>query len=149
MLRAFFSGSDVPESLVRYKALFDAQRSLAAEYPSNDFQQRVLFKAGIAEEVEAVPRRFSLLKVLRPFYNAVAAIAVVMLAVHVAQATFGTGDGVAAEQQMADMEQADTTNTPTLETLRAVGNGQTTATASDTLGQASPEQMSQPEAFTK
>jgi len=92
ILRAFFSGDDVPEELMRYKSLFDVEAADSADGVSEGFKERVLAKAGVQPMVEARPRTFSLRLALRPLYNAVAAIAIVMLVGHLAQISFGSSD---------------------------------------------------------
>ncbi|MBQ7635652.1 MAG: hypothetical protein IJS89_08795 [Bacteroidaceae bacterium] len=139
MLRAYFSGNDVPAELARYKALFDVQEEAAKETVSADFADRVLKKAGISPVVEARPRTFSLRIALRPLYNAVAAIAIVMLVGHLAQISFGTSADQNGAMEVAATEQIDSTGTTTLDHIKAVGDGQKTATLGDSLNAPVPE----------
>lgn len=138
MLRAFFSGDDVPEALLRYKALFDVEAKDVRKGVSAGFKSRVLEKAGVMPVVEARPRTFSLRLALRPLYNAVAAIAIVMLVGHLAQVSF-SDEGTANEANIACTEQIDSTAAPTLENLKAVGDGQRTAVVGDSASVVAPE----------
>ena len=140
MLRAFFSGDDIPAEFARYKALFDTEAQAATDGVSEGFKSRVLQKAGIVPVVEARPRTFSLRLVLRPLYNAVAAIAIVMLVGHLAQVSFSDNNSSGAVTNVTANGQTDTTTIPALENLKAVGNGQKTATLGDSTAIITAEQ---------
>lgn len=144
MLRAFFSGDDIPAEFARYKALFDAATQAASDGVSEDFKNRVLSKAGIVPPVEARPRTFSLRLALRPLYNAVAAIAIVMLVGHIAQLSFSNNGSSNTSANVAATELIDTTSIRTLENLKAVGNGQKTATLGDSAAYITSEPVAKP-----
>lgn len=138
VLRAFFSADDVPEKWASYKALFDTQQAEAQESVSEAFKLRVTEKAQLRHGVEAQRRKFSLRIALRPLYNAVAAIAIVMLVGHLAQVMFSQQGTEGTDINMAGTERLDSTVT-TLENLKSVGNGQRTAAADDSLRITTPE----------
>lgn len=74
-LRAFFSGNNVPEHLLRYKDLFVYQQILQDEHLGEDFDARVL------AEVEAPvvkARTLTLVARFMPLFKAAAVVAVVL-----------------------------------------------------------------------
>ena len=133
MLRAFFSGDDVPTHLARYKAFFDVLGSEASRHVSPGFHKRLLDKAGVSETVAAKPVRFRLVGALRPLYNAVATVAIVLLVGHAAQRAFSHEDAaIGVQASSITSAETDGAAAPVLETLRAVGDGQKTAVADST-----------------
>lgn len=143
MLRAFFSGNDVPEDLVKFKPLFDTFSSESQETLSVSFKNSLLVKAGVAPVVEARPRVFSLRVALRPLYNAVAAVAIVMLVGHLAQISFGNEPTSSNEMNMAGSAVTDTIGSSTTTNLRAVGEGTQTAAIPDSLPANTSKQSNQ------
>lgn len=84
-LRAFFSGNDVPEHLLRYKDLFVYQQLLQEESLGEDFDARVL------AEVEAPvvkAKHLTLTVRLMPLFKAAAVVAVVLSLGNVMQHSF-------------------------------------------------------------
>ena len=143
MLRAFFSGNDVPEDLAKFKPLFDTFASESQETLSVSFKNRLLGKAGVAPVVEARPRVFSWRIALRPLYNAVAAVAIVMLVGHLAQISFGNEPTSSNEMNMAGSAVTDTIGSSTTTNLRAVGEGTQTAAIPDSLPANTSKQSNQ------
>lgn len=79
ILRAFFSQTEVPAGLERYRPLFQYEKQAAELRPSDDFAERLL-RAVRAEEVPHVKARpFTLGRRLRPLYRAAASVAIVLL----------------------------------------------------------------------
>lgn len=96
ILRLFFAQQEIPAELACWKPLFQALEAEAAETLSEEFDAKVLHAVGMAGEdkpfavlgeVQARPLPLSLR--LRPFFRAVAAVAVVFLV------------GTAAEQSLS------------------------------------------------
>lgn len=84
-LRAFFSGNDVPEHLLRYKDLFVYQQFLQEEHLSEDFDARVLAEV----EVPVVKaRRLTLTARFMPLFKAAAVVVVVLSLGNVMQHSF-------------------------------------------------------------
>lgn len=81
ILRAFFSQTDVPASLGRYKDLFAYQTAAAAaEGLGDDFDCRVCRLAGADSRTDAVKARpLTMGRRLRPLYHAAASVAIVAL----------------------------------------------------------------------
>lgn len=74
-LRAFFSGSNVPRHLLRYKDLFVYQQFQQEEHLGEDFDARVLAQI----EVPVVKaKRLTLAARLMPLFKAAAVVAVVL-----------------------------------------------------------------------
>lgn len=74
-LRAFFSGSNVPRHLMRYKDLFVYQQLQQEEHLGEDFDARVLAQI----EVPVVKaKRLTLAARLMPLFKAAAVVAVVL-----------------------------------------------------------------------
>lgn len=74
-LRAFFSGSNVPRHLLRYKDLFVYQQLQQEEHLGEDFDARVLAQI----EVPVVKaKRLTLAARLMPLFKAAAVVAVVL-----------------------------------------------------------------------
>ncbi|WP_418696859.1 hypothetical protein [Bacteroides sp.] len=74
-LRAFFSGNDVPQHLLRYKDLFVYQQLLQETRLSEDFDARVLAEV----EVPVVKaKRLTLTARFMPLFKAAAVVAVVL-----------------------------------------------------------------------
>lgn len=87
-LRAFFSGSDVPKHLLRYKDLFVYQQLQQEVRLGDDFDARVLAKVEAPPVVKA--RRLTLTARLMPLFRAAAAVAIVLLLGNVMQHSFFT-----------------------------------------------------------
>lgn len=80
ILRAFFAQDVVPVGLAKYKPLFVYQRREADVKFGDDFDERLCRLAGVAAAPKVVrARRVSPVVRLRPLYNAVAAVAIVMV----------------------------------------------------------------------
>lgn len=133
MLRAFFSGDDVPEEFVAYKAMFDAFDQESSLKVSPSFKADLLHRVGQTSSVVARPRQFSLRIYLRPLYNAVATIAIVMLAGHVAQAIFGDGTDEMDGANMANQTITDTIDTPNTIFIQPMKDGNQASIALDSL----------------
>lgn len=84
-LRAFFSGDDVPEHLLRYKDLFVYQQLQQEVHLGEDFDARVLAEV----EVPVVKaKRMTLVARFMPLFKAAAVVAVVLSLGNVMQHSF-------------------------------------------------------------
>lgn len=137
ILRAFFSQPDVPAHLAAFRDWFVYAQEQASLGLDEAFDRRLL--AAIDSDAAAAPavkaRPLTLTRRLRPFYNAAAAVAVVMLVGLAAQRSFQK------ENNGWDYNSAnytDTYNNPqtaldeTMQTLKAVQEGLRTAAADST-----------------
>ena len=91
-LRAFFSGSDVPKHLLRYKDLFVYQQLQQEVHLGEDFDARVLAEV----EVPVVKaKRLTLAARFMPLFKAAAVVAVVLSLGNVMQHSFFSAPSVA------------------------------------------------------
>lgn len=95
ILKAFFSQTEIPENLRRYQPLFEYEQAAAEEEKlGDDFDRKVMAQIralnpqqqGSGLRVKA--RKLTIGQRLRPFYRAVAAVAIVLLLGTVAQSAF-------------------------------------------------------------
>ncbi len=92
-LRAFFSGSDVPKHLLRYKDLFVYQQLQQEVHLGEDFDARVLAEV----EVPVVKaKRLTLAARFMPLFKAAAVVAVVLSDVEEVAATDTIGKQISA-----------------------------------------------------
>ncbi|MDO4930524.1 MAG: hypothetical protein Q4E59_05265 [Bacteroidales bacterium] len=94
ILRTFFSQTEVPESLAKYKDLFVYEQQQAAQPAlSEDFDERVCRLAGADSPKKVVrARRVTFTSRLRPLYHAAASVAIVVLLGTAAQHVFNNPD---------------------------------------------------------
>ena len=108
ILRNFFRQDDVPASLLPYRQLFAEQDALAEEHLSEDFAEKMLQLVGEDTAAQVCKaRRLTIMRRLRPFYRAAAAIAILLTIGDAAQQSF-TNDEAAEVQQMAESVAGDT-----------------------------------------
>ena len=109
VLRDCMTLSELPEHLARYSDLFLYEDALANEHLDEDFDKRVIAAAGIQqhEKLTVHARRTSVIRSLRPLWQAAAVVAIVALIGIGAGRSFSqidddaaqTGGSVVAEQQ--------------------------------------------------
>lgn len=92
-LRAFFARGDVPQHLLRYKALFVYQDLLHGAHLGDDFDARMLALVEPEKPVVVEAKRISMRSRLMPLFKAAATVAVVLLLGGVAQRTFFADQG--------------------------------------------------------
>ena len=125
ILRTFFRQEDVPASLLPYRQLFLEEDAMASEHLGKDFADRMLQlvrqtgqaqaaeeenpSAGLrlAEGYVCKAQRLTVMRRLRPFYRAAAAIAILLTIGDAAQQSF-TNDEAAEVEQMAESVAGDT-----------------------------------------
>lgn len=95
ILRAFFSQKNVPAELEKYKSLFVYENAQAKLHLDENFDERVLAAAGIADEEQEKPSpkvvkigHVTLATRLRPLFRAAAAVTIVTLLGTAAQHSF-------------------------------------------------------------
>jgi hypothetical protein len=87
ILRSFFSQTDVPEDLRKYRSLFLYEQVQPKTcHLGEDFDQRMM--SLIAEPTKVKGRRVSLRERLAPLYKAAAAVAIVLTLSNAAQFSF-------------------------------------------------------------
>lgn len=143
ILHAFFSQGQVPEHLAQYKFLFDFQKNRQNLHISENFANRIMQRVENIEEKPVVAKRIPLIVRLRPFLNAAAVVAVVMLVGMAAQHSFN-GENTPSWDYNAQ-SYTDTYDTPeaaldeTMNAFRIIGNGLRTAEAIDSLNNVDAE----------
>lgn len=143
ILHTFFSQDRVPEHLEPYKSLFDFQTKQQHLHVSRDFESRIMQRVAIKEERTVVAKRIPLHARLRPFFNAAAAVAVVMLVGIAAQHSFTNENSPSWDYNASSY--TDTYDTPeaaldeTMNAFRIIGNGLRTAEAIDSINSAEVE----------
>lgn len=127
-LRAFFSGSNVPRHLMRYKDLFVYQQLQQEEHLGEDFDARVLAQI----EVPVVKaKRLTLAGRLMPLFKAAAVVAVVLSLGNAMQHSFFAdvkevaaadtiGKQISAPSVALSVEKAATREKQLLDSLRRV-----------------------------
>lgn len=91
ILRDFFSQTELPAGLARYRDLFVYETQQAAAGLGTDFDERLLRKAGATRPVVKA-RPLTLRRRLRPLYHAAASVAIVALLGTAAQHAFQRRD---------------------------------------------------------
>lgn len=87
ILRNFFSQEEIPEVLLRYKALFTYQQTAhEVHIATSDFDARVLAKI---EKTQVKARRITFAQRLMPLYKAAAVVAITLCLGNAAQKSFG------------------------------------------------------------
>ncbi len=87
ILRSFFSQTDVPEELRKYRPLFVYEQTESkTSRLGDDFDERIM--SLIAEPVKVKGRRVSLRERLTPLYRAAAVVAIVLTLSNAAQISF-------------------------------------------------------------
>lgn len=79
ILRAFFRQADVPENLQRYAALFEAFDEEGSLELTAQFDERVLQRLAAEEQAVVKAQRPTSLHILRPLFQAAAAVVVVTM----------------------------------------------------------------------
>ncbi len=87
-LRSFFSESEIPPHLLRYKDLFVYQQLLKESHLDEEFDERVL--ARVEKEFTVEAKRLTLKERLLPLLSAAAAVALIVVLGHVMQHSFFT-----------------------------------------------------------
>lgn len=95
ILRTFFSQTELPEALRRYKPLFEYEQAAACEESlGEDFDQKVMAQIRAlnpkqqGSDLRVKARKLTIGQRLRPLYRAAASVAIVLLLGTVAQTAF-------------------------------------------------------------
>ena len=99
ILRSFFSQTDVPEELRKYRPLFIYEQAQPKTCRlGDDFDERMM--SLIAEPAKVKARRITMRERLAPFYKAAAVVAIVLTLSNAAQFSFHS-DGTAGTPHAA------------------------------------------------
>jgi hypothetical protein len=91
ILRAFFSQENIPAELMRYKAFFNYEETQQNDVLGEEFDDRIMSmieaSAPVRARVITMPQRF------KPFFKAVAVVAIILTLGNAMQLPFGQHDG--------------------------------------------------------
>lgn len=136
ILRDFFAQEEIPAHLVRYRSLFEYERSAAAESLDAEFDARVCALAEVKPQIVVKAQRLTMARRLRPFCRAAASVAVALLLGNAAQHSFNREEAPEGwDYNMAgytdSYENPQKALDESLEALKMVQDGLKTAVASD------------------
>ena len=104
ILRSFFAQDDIPASLLPYQDIFIAEEQMAHEHLSEDFDQRLMNRIGIADKEPATEAQvISIIQRLAPLWRAAAIVAVVLTIGMAAQQGFQRNDEESLAPHMASV----------------------------------------------
>lgn len=139
ILRNFFRQKEIPAELAPYAALFRYEQAQAEEKPGDDFDARLLsiVEAKNTQSLVVPARRFSFTRMLRPFWQAAASVAIVTLVGIAASKSFQSNEESAWDYNPNGYN--DTYNSPQ-QAYRVLEDGlemfqRTANVAADTLNQ--------------